>query len=258
MTDSEERSFLDLLNDPIQQEQYASIFYCSHPKIDVMLQFEEIRLLLENSHKRCQELVHEIENNEDDFNLKYLSCFRDIAHSMVAVGALAPFVESMFSHSFDYLLSKQYNISFSKHPRWQYAKKRVWDCHYYFNEKGEPQKGVDKGIIEMLDALGIREQFPCNMDKVLAALFAYRNKMFHCGYEWPEEDRKKFRDTVMKECNVEGNEWFQPAEPSGNIWIIYMSDVFINLCMETIKASLTAFGKVFKEVKNGGGKNNRK
>lgn len=249
MNEPDKKLFEEILNDPELQEQFNSFFVCQHPRIDATMQFNELKGHIAESHNRCQVLHNEIESSTFPIgDLVYTSIFRDIAHSMTAVGALAPFAESVFVHSLGYICSKFEKQFPSTHTRWKNANQLAWDCHLSFNENGCVEKNISKGIIQLLEALDVKNKFPANLEKILSALFAYRNKMFHGGYEWLEDEREKFWKRVEKEWNIGGHEWFQNASSGGKVWIIYMSDTFIEECLDCIKDSLSAFESIFRDM----------
>ncbi len=68
------------------------------------------------------------------------------------------------------------------HVRWTMPKDKQWDCR-----RASPDRPhlVD-GILELADATGLAADLPTDLRKTLAALFGYRNKMFHLGFEWPD------------------------------------------------------------------------
>jgi hypothetical protein len=72
----------------------------------------------------------------------------------------------------------------------------------------------------------------------LLALFAYRNRMFHHGLEWPMDERRQFTDR-MKAWPAG---WFSVAESGGDPWIIYMTDSFVSACVATIEQVIEALG----------------
>jgi hypothetical protein len=85
---------------------------------------------------------------------------------------------------------------------------------------------------------------PDGLESLLEALFSYRNKMFHCGFEWPKNECLRFAKRI-EEKNWEG--WFDRSEHGEEPWIFYMSDDFIKSCLEMIDKVLDAFGRYCKE-----------
>ena len=76
--------------------------------------------------------------------------YQDAAHSMAAVGMLAPFIESMFDQSFTrirYLFETGEVAISSSHPRWGQRPTKKWDCHFFWDGK-KWNKGLGKGILD--------------------------------------------------------------------------------------------------------------
>jgi hypothetical protein len=64
----------------------------------------------------------------------YAQVYQDAAHSMAAVGMLAPLMESMFDQSFAgiRLLCETGRVAISSsHPRWGQQSRKKWDCHFF-------------------------------------------------------------------------------------------------------------------------------
>ena len=116
--------------------------------------------------------------------------YEEAAHSMAAVGMIAPFVESIFSKVF-LNIGEQRTTSddLSSHPRWQQANRDKWDCQYVW-KNGHRNKDLVKGILQLADAVELRSRLPENLDRMLEALIKYRNNMFHYGFEWPDDARE--------------------------------------------------------------------
>ncbi len=137
-------------------------------------------------------------------DLVHSSCYQDAAHSMAAVGMIAPFIESIFRHAFP----------------------RIGDKKTY---KGSM---VEK-IMSLADEEKIRNYLPDDLEPTLSALFAYRNAMFHSGFEWPREELEKFE---MK-LNKSGwpSDWFLRAMSNDKPWMFYMSPKFIEHCLGIVE-----------------------
>ena len=87
---------------------------------------------------------------------------------MAAVGMLAPFTETLFTKFFPCL------------PK----------------EKDKNRQGIVKAISYLSKSKGLANFFPENYEETLDALFSYRNKMFHNGFIWPENERNKFQERI--------------------------------------------------------------
>jgi hypothetical protein len=157
------------------------------------------------------------------------SVYEDAAHSMSAIGLLAPYVESLFHQCFWQIGNKFGQVvTRNEHPRWQATPDVLWNCHRTTDGKVD----LTRGILELIDALNIAAQFPADLGKTLNALFGYRNKMFHHGFEWPIEERNRFAKRITDEQWPEG--WFSRATHEGQPWIFYMTEAFIEHVFTTI------------------------
>ncbi len=181
--------------------------------------------------RACDEWVDQI----------FYSTYQDAAHSMSAVGMLAPLVETIFYQCFQGIGKQFYPASqpCKTHDRWDAAHVIQWDCHFVV-AKGRIQKDIVKGIFQLSDAVGLSVRFPSDLKAVLSALFAYRNSMFHHGFEWSVEERERFSKRIQNEGWPSA--WFSVATHNDNPWIFSMSDNFIQHCDKTIELVLDAFG----------------
>src|SRR5207248_2198413 len=75
---------------------------------------------------------------------------------------------------------------------------------------------------------------------------AYRNKMFHLGFEWPMEERLSFEKAIADSKWTGG--WFVKSTSGDSPWIFYMSKEFITHCLATIDKVLDAFGEFVRDV----------
>ena len=174
------------------------------------------------------------------------SVFQDAAYSMAAVGMLAPFVESLFVSIFSGLREyEQSNNNASRDdPRIAASQNEFWDPHFVFAQGGRRRDLVD-GIGQLARTTGLLEYLPSGYDRMLSALFAYRNKMFHLGFEWPMEERIKFDERVRS--GEWPASWFQKSKTGDEPWIFYMSDEFIRHCLTTIDGVLEGVGAFLKQ-----------
>lgn len=70
--------------------------------------------------------------------------------------------------------------------------------------------------------------------------------MFHHGFEWPVEERQKFAKRITDEGWPA--DWLSKAEVGNEPLIFYMTDKFIDHCMNTINQILDATGLFVKDV----------
>jgi hypothetical protein len=79
---------------------------------------------------------------------------------------------------------------------------------------------------------------PSNLEPVLQALFEYRNKMFHRGFEWPSVEREQFE---RKRASWP-SDWFSMAVSGQEPWIFYLTEAFIEHCLDIIHSVLVGIG----------------
>ena len=196
-------------------------------------QLVAIRSVLERNHEAEEMVSEEIKNLEAEIRERggnswmvdhcvdhlHGSTFLDAAHSMAAVGLIAPLIESLFDRAFSYLIGESYS------ERWQ--------------QGGRRRSGIAKGILQLAEAIDLKRHLPADLERTLSVLFAYRNKMFHCGLEWPDKDLKDFANLIAS------NGWtdcFTKAESGGDPWIFYMSRQFTDHCLETVDSVIEGIG----------------
>lgn len=224
------------------------------PELDFDAQLLAIRHLLRRHHEADQQLEKEMqvlsayahrtgsEHAQDDWGeLFQISVHQDAAHSMAAVGMLAPFVESIFYQAFRNMPIHLENGAgrLDSHPRGRLAAADLWDCHFFWKTGGR-QRNLVEGILQLADAAGVRPHLPAQLRSTLDALFAYRNKMFHCGFEWPIDERHAFQARI-RDSNWQPD-WFARATRGSDPWIFYMSALFIEHCLTTIDQVIVGLG----------------
>jgi len=166
------------------------------------------------------------------------STFLGATHSMAAVALIAPLMESLFGRAFLYFkrtMGESYSLG-SGHERWQLDDR--WD-HRYLWKRGRRSGDIAKGIVQLAEAIDLKQHLPADLARTLSVLFEYRNKMFHCGLEWPSKDRKDFANLIKS------NRWtdcFERAESDGGPWIFYMSRKFIEHCVDTVDEVIAGIG----------------
>jgi hypothetical protein len=169
------------------------------------------------------------------------STYQDAAHSMSAVGMLAPLLETVFYQCFQNIGKRFYPATHphKTHDRWLATHGIQWDCHFVVTND-RTHKNIVDGIFQLSDAVGLTSRFPADLKAVLSALFAYRNNMFHHGFEWTVEERKNFAKRIKNEGWP--TDWFSVATSDGKPWIFSLSDKFIRHCNKTIEEVLQAIG----------------
>ena len=219
---------------------------------DFRSQLLAIRIVLERNHEAEEKVSAEIKKIEADIrergsnsrmvdhwvNKLHSSTFLDAAHSMAAVGLIAPLMESLFDRAFRYLeheVGQSYSVE-SEHERWRLDD--PWD-HRLVWKRGCQSRNIAKGIVQLAEAIDFKEHLPNDLERTLTILFRYRNKMFHFGLEWPGEELEKFADVVAS------NGWtdcFTRAASDGDPWIFYMSREFVGHCLDTVDQVIEGVG----------------
>lgn len=193
--------------------------------------FRAIRVMLGRKEQDIQELQSKIaqaeqvarntlsEHNDlaiaDLIELYEYSCYQYAAHSMAAVGMIVPFVESFFRERF-----REFDIKL-------------------------PSKCLVNNIIKSISEMGWGKYMPDDLEVTLTALFAYRNNMFHNGFEWPPKVRKSFARRL--ETPEWHSEWFSRASTGDDPWMFYMTDIFIDHCIDTIEKVAVGIEKLKRE-----------
>ncbi len=233
-------------------DRFLASFILGGPDYDAQL--FAIRRLLRRHRQADEELSKEIKDIEEfarrasgvandravDEWVDHLhhSVFQDAAHSMAAVGMLAPFLESLFHHAFIGArdLLERHGWKAPDHARWQLPRDRQWDCRYL----STGGRHFVSGVMELANLTDLAADLPDNIKATLDALFVYRNKMLHLGFEWPHEERLEFAKTI--ESRTWDPSWFSRATSGGEPWIFYLSDTFVDHCLAMIDHILEGFG----------------
>ena len=172
----------------------------------------------------------------------HASVYQDAAHSMAAVGMLAPLFESILSQSFSGIrrILEANMLPFSFHPRWQWGStEQQWDCHFVFTQNGrQKRRDLVKGVLQLAEAVGLSAHLPGDLTPTAQALFEYRNKMFHLGFEWPPVERERFQRRIANWPS----DWFATADSDHKPWIFYLTDTFIRHCLTTVNSVLGGVG----------------
>lgn len=210
-----------------------------HANADAQLQSE-----IEELAKRAREAQGEYGMHLTDSWVDEMhgSVFQDAAHSMAAIGMLAPLVESLFVGIFRGIrdIAPPVKPVTPTGARAAYvADRKFWDPHYVFGGR-RSQKDIVRGIQQLVDSTGLTPFLPGDYAVVLDALFKYRNKMLHQGFEWPPAERANFEAMIVRERWPSA--WFERSLTNGETWIIYMSDVLISLALARIDQMLDGIG----------------
>ena len=151
--------------------------YISHLNAvrDLLWRQEHADSQLEDRIERSGEIARKTSGEANEFavghhiELLQASVFQSAAHSMAAVGMLAPLAESIFRNAFQCI--------------------------------GEelPRSDLARNIIEVISSQihGLAGHMPMDLKPTLEALFQYRNKMFHNGLEWTPRERRAFATNTI-------------------------------------------------------------
>ena len=136
--------------------------------------------------------------------LSHISVFQGAAHSMAAVSMLAPLIESAFK---DVCLKIKRPIRLPE--------------------------GQTGGLVADFMKVGREEgltvdYLPHDLRSTLEAIFEYRNKMLHCGFEWPSDEISKF-DARRESWPCA---WFKHSSVDDDVWMFFMSRTFISHCLD--------------------------
>ena len=217
-----------------------------------------IRSVLERNQEAEDKVAVEIERIETEIRARggnswmeserishlHSSTFLDAAHSMAAVGLIAPLIESLFDRTFRYLkraVGESYSLG-SGHERWQLDDR--WD-HRFVWKRGRRSRDIAKGIVQLAEAIDLRKHLPADLERTLSALFAYRHRMFHSGLEWPEKDVRDFANLIASKG---WTNCFSSAESGGDPWIFYLSREFTDHCLETVDEIIDGVGARVRSV----------
>jgi hypothetical protein len=177
----------------------------------------------------------------------YVMVYQSAAHSMAALGMLAPMYESMFYQAFQGIRTTYFGVDVVPpgHHRSALPAGDFWNCHKYCDKKtGQVSENVVAGIVQLAKAIDLKKYLPVDLPKTIEALFDYRNFMFHNGFEWPEGRCEAFA------AHIEGGgwkAWFECSERSDKPRIFYMTDEFIRHCVEMVHKLLGALGAYCRE-----------
>ncbi len=129
------------------------------------------------------------------------SIYQAVAHSMAAVGMLAPFMEGIFKDALNRI------------------------------EEELPRGDIAKNILAAVDKRKLTPYLPDELAPTIEALFRYRNDLFHWGFEWPAHIRQEFQDATARWPAG----WFDVATEDSKPWVFSMSATFANHCFEVAK-----------------------
>jgi hypothetical protein len=157
---------------------------------------------------------------------------KDVACSVVAVGAIAPLTETLESRAA---------------RRWRSLRK---ETERGKDEARRKQAGLENSFVPrfrgLLGSLDFEAEVPADsLWSRIDALFEYRNSALHMGYEWPEGVAKKFAKTIEKNG---WDEWFGVTTRDGTPWLISMRDPFIRAVLADVKQLANTLREIDREL----------
>ena len=202
---------------------------------------EKLKWEIKSLIKQAEQATNDYPDEDDRWiNRLHDEAFQSAAHSMAAVGMLAPFVEALFARIFGCIRDK-----------------RLCDLPAQENEEtywNWKRGGLCVGLKRLADSTGLAGFLPDDYHKTVGALIRYRNVMFHNGFEWPKKECKEFQEAMKKW--PEG--WFESASQNGffksgveenlhpDTRRFDMQDDFIEHCLDTIDKVIDGFGKFLR------------
>ena len=164
----------------------------------------EIRLAAEMERLDALAKSTRSERAADDLHdLFDVSTYQDAAHSMVAASLLAPFIEGVLHRAvrgIEHL--KETSVVRSR-------RRRTW-----------------QDTTQDMAEIGLTPYMPSDFDQVGDALFLYRNKVLHCGLEWPPDDRNEFNGR-RREWPLD---WFSTVTSNSVPVMFLMTPTFVRRC----------------------------
>ena len=180
--------------------------YASHVEAirGLLFRNQQADVALSDEISDSEEWARRSTGEENDFavdntvDLVVRSIYQDVAHSMAAVGMIAPFMEGVFKDVFERMKEEL------------------------------PRGDLAKNILNLVERRRLTPYLPCQLAPTMEALFRYRNDLFHWGFEWPAHICQHFQEAMGKW--PEG--WFEVATQDSEPWMFSMSTAFINHCVE--------------------------
>jgi len=246
----EERPVIDLTN-----RDYAVVLL---EDIDLEAQLAAVRGLLRRNAEadaalagEIREIATRVGEASGEFGMQlendwvdhlHGSVFQDAAHSMSAVGMLVPMLESLLTATFAAIRDLAHPavpVRPSGARAAYIGDANFWNPHYVFGRK-RGSRDIARGVVQLADSTGLLPLLPGDFAMVADALFTYRNRMFHHGFEWPKPERAKFEELIVERGWPP--DWFSRSTSGGEPWIIYMSDTLIRHSLALIDAILEGIG----------------
>jgi hypothetical protein len=186
---------------------------------------------------------------DESGTLFFHGVYQGAAHSMAAVGMIAPLTETVLERLLRFLPEVADPSGFNRgHRRWQVEEGKRWNCKLAVEKDGAEKGDFLRGVPQILDALGQSRLLDGQRRMQFEALFRYRNNMFHNGMEWPIELRLRFE----RDRKAWPDSWFATAETGTAPWIIYMTPEFVELCLSFVETFADSVGDLIREARDAG------
>ena len=119
-----------------------------------------------------------------------------------------------------------------------------WKGQIYFPSRGAPKANLLEAIDQLSVATGLKVYLPSDFKTALEALIAYRNAMFHNGFEWPVTARTDFAITISDKG---WDAWFLNSKTGRLPWIFYMSPAFVARSLDLVDETLEGVGRLVRD-----------
>jgi hypothetical protein len=240
----------------IEDNEYRYFLYTIGVELDLDAQLYAIQALLAGHRAADRDLTHQIERLADHaqkatgfanelavdqwVDALHTSIYQDAAHSLAAVGMLAPLIESILVQSFAGIRAALVSVVVVQPPRSNGSGQEIWNCRRHVGTNGRWVTDVVKGTLQLAESIGLMPLLPPSTAQTLAALMAYRNKNFHLGFEWPVEERAAFQKRIADEG---WDDWFRTSTTDEKPWIFYMAPPFVDHCLDFTGQLLDGLGR---------------
>jgi hypothetical protein len=174
--------------------------------------------------------------------------YHHAAISLSAAGMIVPTIETILAQALQEV-GKRYvarGIAPPDHKRWNRALDHPdrWNVQWYFGKK-EGRVDIVSGLPQLCDASGISAHLGRDDLDWIVALFSYRNRMFHGGFEWPILQRQGFFALIAERG---WDQYFTWSTRNDEPWIYYLRDEVIDALPGRVLAILGSLGRFAKAL----------